>query len=88
MPHARIKSIDTSKAEALPGVVAVVTHKDVPDVRIGSIVFDLRFFAKEKVRYVGDLVAAVAAEDLETARRAVDLVKVDYEELPAVFDAE
>ena len=88
VPHARIKSIDTSAAEALPGVVAVVTHKDVPDVRIGSIVFDLRFFAKEKVRYVGDLVAAVAAEDLETARRAVDLVKVDYEELPAVFDAE
>jgi carbon-monoxide dehydrogenase large subunit len=57
-------------------------------VRIGEIVMDQRIFAKEKVRYVGDIVAAVAAEDLETARQAVRLVKVEYEELPAVFDAE
>jgi carbon-monoxide dehydrogenase large subunit len=88
LAHARILSIDTSEAEALPGVVAVVTHKDVPDVRIGEIVMDQRIFAKEKVRYVGDIVAAVAAEDLETARQAVRRVKVEYEELPAVFDAE
>ncbi|MFQ5915373.1 MAG: xanthine dehydrogenase family protein molybdopterin-binding subunit [Nitrospinota bacterium] len=88
VPHARIKSIDTSKAEALPGVAAIVTHKDVPDVRIGEIVMDQRLFAKEKVRYVGDIVAAVAAEDLESAQRAVGLVKVEYEELPAVLSAE
>ena len=88
LAHARIKSIDTSKAEALPGVVAVATHEDVPDTRIGEVVMDQRIFAKEKVRYVGDIVAAVAAEDLETANRAVELVKVDYEELPAVFTVE
>lgn len=88
LAHARIISIDTSVAEALPGVVAVVTHADVPDARVGEVVMDQRLFAKEKVRYVGDIVAGVAAEDLETARLAVELVQVEYEELPPVFSAE
>lgn len=88
LAHARIKSIDTSAAEALPGVAGVVTHADVPDTRVGEVVMDQRLFAKEKVRYVGDIVAAVAAEDLETAKRAVELVQVEYEELPAVVSAE
>ena len=66
LAHARVISIDTSAAEALPGVVAVITHADVPDTRVGEVVMDQRLFAKEKVRYVGDIVAGVAAEDLET----------------------
>ncbi len=88
--HARIKSIDTSKAEALPGVVAVLTARDVPAVKYGvsPARYDENLFAVDKVRYVGDEVAAVAAEDLETALAAVDLIEVEYETLPAVFTVE
>lgn len=87
-PHARIRRIDTSRAEALPGVVAVATHRDVPDLRWGELVQDQRVFAKEKVTWVGDPVAIVAAVDVETATRAAGLVEVDYEPIPAVFDPE
>ncbi len=87
-PHARIRRIDTSRAEGLPGVVAVATHRDVPDLRWGELVQDQRVFAKETVTWVGDPVAIVAAVDLETATRAAALVEVDYEPLPAVFDPE
>lgn len=87
-PHARIGRIDTSRAEALPGVAAVCTHRDVPDLRWGELVQDQRVFAKEKVTWVGDPVAIVAARDPETAARAAALVDVDYEPLPAVFDPE
>ena len=85
-PHARIHSIRTEKAERLPGVKAVVTWKDAPDVMVGMYQNDWRAFAKEKVRYLGDVVAAVAAIDEETALEALDLIEVDYEELPAIFD--
>lgn len=90
-PHARAKilNIDTSKAEALQGVEAVITHKDVPKDR---------FEAKEgnegltilgdEVRYVGDAVAAVAAVDQNVAEEALQLIKVDYEVLPALFEPE
>lgn len=88
LPHARIKSIDTSAAASLPGVIAVITAKDAPGIKFGHNVPDELIFADDKVRYIGDEVAAVAAVDLDTAREAAELIKVDYEELPAVFELE
>lgn len=89
MAHARIVSIDTSKARRLPGVKAVVTAEEAGLTRYGvsPARYDETLFCHDKVRYVGDEVAAVAAVDLETALEAVSLIQVDYEELPAVFDA-
>ena len=84
--HANIKKIDTSNAEALPGVRAVLTGSDCPDTHFGLDVADSTILAKEKVRYVGDEVAAVAAVDIKTAEKALDLIEVDYELLPEVFD--
>jgi 4-hydroxybenzoyl-CoA reductase alpha subunit len=86
--HARILRIDTSEAERLPGVKAVITHKDVPVKKYGVSPArrDENIFCIDKVRHVGDKVAAVAAIDEETAYRALKLIKVDYEILPAVFD--
>jgi CO/xanthine dehydrogenase Mo-binding subunit len=86
--HARIRSIDTSRARRLPGVWAVVTAEDTPKRHWGAFVRDMPILAIDKVRYVGEEVAAVAAVDLETARRAVSLIEVDYEELEAIFDPE
>ncbi|MBI2089843.1 MAG: xanthine dehydrogenase family protein [Deltaproteobacteria bacterium] len=86
LPHARILRIDTSKARALPGVLAVITAEDIPDVLIGRSIYDMPVLAKDRVRFVGEKVAAVAAEDREAAEEAVGLIEVDYEELPAVFD--
>ncbi len=86
--HARIVRIDTSRARALPGVFAVLTHEDVPDVRYGGMVQDRRLFAKEKVRFEGDIVAGVAALTPELAQEAADLIEVEYEPLPAVTDWE
>ncbi len=86
--HARILSVDTSRAEALEGVKAVLTAADVPDTFYGvsPARYDEQVLAKDKVRYVGDEVAAVAAVDEETALRALELIDVEYEVLPAVFD--
>ena len=84
--HARIKNIDTRKAEKLPGVKAVVTARDFPPVKFGRFIQDEAYFARTKVRLVGDKVAAVAAVDEETAEEALRLIKVDYEVLPAVID--
>jgi CO/xanthine dehydrogenase Mo-binding subunit len=88
--HARIKNIDTSKAERLPGVKAVLTAKNTPDIPFGvsPARYDETVLAIDTVRYVGDEVAAVAAVDLETAHQALALIDVDYEELPAVLDAD
>ena len=93
--HAKIKKIDTSKAEALPGVKAVVTYKNSPRIPYNS---SMRFYEHkipeteylfdDTVRFVGDRVAAVAAESLEIAEKAVRLIEVEYKELPAVFDPE
>ena len=82
--HARIKSIDTGRAEKLPGVAAVITGKDVPDILYGvsPARYDEYILAKDKVRHVGDEVAAVAAVDEATAIAALKLIKVDYEILP------
>jgi 4-hydroxybenzoyl-CoA reductase subunit alpha len=88
VPHGLIKNVDTSKAEALPGVLCVLTGKEVTDVKFGvsPARYDEHILAKDRVRYVGDEVAAVCAESEETAERAVALIEVEYEELPAVFD--
>lgn len=93
--HAKIINIDTTEAEKLEGVRAVITYKDCPQNRYNRImrwskdelpatelIFD------QYVRYVGDKVAAVAADTIEIAKKAIQLIKVEYEELPAVFDPE
>ncbi len=86
--HGRIKRIDVSKAKALPGVLAVITGEDVPDTMYGvsPARYDEYVLAKDTVRHVGDEVAAVAAVDERTAEKALSLIEVDYEELPAVLD--
>src|SRR5215510_1595345 len=84
--HARITRIDASKARALPGVIAVVTHEDVPDVLYGGMVKDRRLFARDTVRFEGDIVAGVAATTAEIARAAAALVEVDLEPLEVVTD--
>lgn len=90
-PHARILNIDTSKAEKMVGVKAVITGKDSLGKKIGiwrrfPELCDEEILAREKVRYIGDPVAAVAAVDEDTAEAALDLIEVEYEPLPAVFD--
>jgi CO/xanthine dehydrogenase Mo-binding subunit len=84
--HARIVELDTSVAERLPGVKAIATAKDAPDNINGLIIPDQPVFADEKVRYRGEIVALVAAETEEIAQEAVELIKIKYEPLPAVFD--
>jgi CO/xanthine dehydrogenase Mo-binding subunit/aerobic-type carbon monoxide dehydrogenase small subunit (CoxS/CutS family) len=87
--HARITSINTSAATAIDGVEAVITSADVPgEDGFGVFVNDQPIMAREKVRYVGEAIAAVAAESPLAAKRALSAIKVDYELLPAVFDAE
>ncbi|HWP28453.1 MAG TPA: xanthine dehydrogenase family protein molybdopterin-binding subunit [Chloroflexota bacterium] len=90
LPHARILRVDATRALALPGVVTVLTRDDLTDGRLfpyyGAAIKDQPIVAIDKARHVGDVVAAVVAEDAETAAAAVELVDVTYEELPAVFD--
>ena len=86
--HARIVSVDASRARALPGVLAVLTHEDVPDVLYGDLVQDRRLFARDYVRFEGDVVAAVAALTPEIAAEAAAAVEVEYEPLPALSDIE
>ncbi|MBW2298106.1 MAG: xanthine dehydrogenase family protein molybdopterin-binding subunit [Deltaproteobacteria bacterium] len=83
--HARIKRIDTTRAKKLPGVRAVLTGYDIPDVRVGFIK-DQTVLKKDVVRQFRDEVAAVAATSPEIAREALDLIEVEYEELPGLFD--
>ncbi|MDE0030770.1 MAG: xanthine dehydrogenase family protein molybdopterin-binding subunit [Deltaproteobacteria bacterium] len=87
-PHARLVSVDVSKAAALPGVIAVVTRDDLEGLNpyYGAVVEDQPVLAIDRVRCVGDIVAAVAAEEREIAEEAVELIEVEYEPLPAVFD--
>ena len=92
-PHARILHVDTEKARRLRGVKAVITGQDVPKVKFGVFAhlphtLDLSALAFDKVRYIGDEVAAVAAADEWIAEEALRLISVEYEELPAVFDPE
>ncbi len=85
-PHAIIKNIDTSRAKALTGVKAVVTYADTPAIKFGPRSEDWTIFAGEKARFHGDEVAAVAAIDEDTAEEALELIEVEYEELPFVTD--
>ena len=88
VPHARILSIDTSAARALDGVHAVLTHADVPGSNLhGLVISDWPVLCADKVRYAGDAIAIVAADSQETAAAAVDLIEVEYEELPVVSNA-
>jgi 4-hydroxybenzoyl-CoA reductase alpha subunit len=93
LPHALIKHIDVSRAAALPGVKLVITGEDTPKVKYGN----WRLFpetqdeyplAVDKVRFIGDEIAAVAAIDSDTAEEATELIRVEYEELPGVFDVD
>jgi len=87
-PHARIVSIDTSAAKKVPGVHAVITAQDIGLKLMGRWIYDWPVLAYERVRYVGERVAGVAAETPEAAEEAVNLIDVEWEELPAVFDSE
>ena len=85
--HARIVGIDTSKAEQYPGVRAIITGKDFPDIPYGSGALKDRYImARNEVYYIGEPIAAVAADDEVTAQEAVELIEVQYEDLPTVID--
>ncbi|MCI0785092.1 MAG: xanthine dehydrogenase family protein molybdopterin-binding subunit [Chloroflexi bacterium] len=85
--HARILSIDTSRAEQLPGVRAIITGKDFPDLFFGSgAVKDRRIMARDEVFYIGEPVAAVAADDETTAQEALELIQVEYQDQERVVD--
>ncbi|HWP60417.1 MAG TPA: xanthine dehydrogenase family protein molybdopterin-binding subunit [Candidatus Acidoferrales bacterium] len=86
IPYGRIKRIDVSKALQVPGVKAVITGKDVAGLRIGRRIYDLPILADGVVRFIGERVAAVAAETEEAAERACDLIEVEYEEMEPLLD--
>ena len=87
-PHAKILSIDTSKAEQVAGVVRVLTGKDAPEKKYGAVIYDESVLPKRVVRAIDAPVAAVAAETVEAAEEAVALIEVQYEPLAAIFDPE
>ena len=84
--YGRIKSIDISKALKVPGVKAVITGKDVPGLRIGRCIYDTPVVADGVVRFIGEKVAAVAAETKSAAEQALDLIEVEYDELEPLLD--
>ncbi|HEY3306013.1 MAG TPA: xanthine dehydrogenase family protein molybdopterin-binding subunit [Candidatus Binatia bacterium] len=86
VPHARIKKIAIEKARELPGVRAVITGRDISGAKIGKKIIDMPVLAEDVVRFVGEKVAAVAAETEDIAAQAIDLIEVEYEDLPAVLD--
>jgi len=85
-PHAYIRNVDISKAEKVHGVRAIITGADVKGFLVGKQIRDMPVLCWDKVRFVGDRVAAVAAEIPDAAEEAVHLIDVEYEPLPAVFD--
>src|SRR4029434_8557954 len=78
--------IDTSGASKLPGVHAVLTGRDLAGMLVGRTLRDTPLLAQDKVRFVGEKVAAVVADDVDTAEEALTLIEVEYDELPAIFD--
>ncbi len=95
--HARILSIDTSKARSLPGVKAVISYEDTPKIpwnsagfppSPGAVLMEDQYILSDKARYMGDPIAAVAAVDEDTAERALELIEVEYEVLPPAMDVE
>ncbi len=88
-PSARIKAVRTEKALAYPGVAATITARDVPGSNlVGGIIADQQVMAKDRVRYMGDVIAMVAAESADAAREATSLIEVDYELLKPIFSPE
>jgi carbon-monoxide dehydrogenase large subunit len=85
-PHARILNVDSDRARRLPGVKAIVTAADFDWRLIGAVLQDMPVLARDRVRYVGEDIVAVAAIDADTAEEAIHLIDMEYEELPAVFD--
>nr|NIO09848.1 molybdopterin-dependent oxidoreductase [Deltaproteobacteria bacterium] len=85
-PHARVLNVDTSRAAKLAGVKAIVTGKEVSSRLEGCALLDKPVLAQERVRYIGEKVVAVAATSREDLEEALELIQVEYEELPAVFD--
>ena len=86
-PRARITKLDVSLAEAMPGVVAVVTYRDLPDkTHYGILVKDQQIFAMDEVFYIGDIIALVAAETAEIAEQAVKAIEIEYEPLPGIYN--
>jgi CO/xanthine dehydrogenase Mo-binding subunit len=86
MPHARLVKVDASKARSMPGVHAVITAEDIPDRRWGRALEDMPVLARGKVRFIGEPIAAVAADDPDIAEAAALAIEVEYDELPAMFD--
>ena len=87
LAHAKIKRVDVSKAVAAPGVHVVMTGEDFGGARIGKKIVDMPVLAEGVVRFMGEKVAAVAAETEEAAERAIELIDVEYEDLPVVTEA-
>ena len=88
-PHARIIGVHTEEAQKTQGVAAVITSKDIPGLKvIGEVMLDQYILADDKTRFLGDVVACVAAETPDIARAAARKIRVDYEPLPALFDTE
>lgn len=87
-PHAKILRIDTCKARALDGVKAVITAEQTPNILYGMYVYDRYIFARDRVRHIGEPIAAVAAVSKKIAMAAIKLIEVEYEDLPAVFSME
>ncbi len=86
IPYGRIRRIDTSKASQVPGVKAVITGQDVPGLRIGRCIYDTPVLADGVVRFIGEKVAAVAAETRLAAEQALELIEVEYEEIEPLLD--
>ncbi|MFQ5896274.1 MAG: xanthine dehydrogenase family protein molybdopterin-binding subunit, partial [Nitrospinota bacterium] len=86
LPHARIARVDCSRAMRVPGVRLILTGEDVPPARFGRTLKDQSCLATGRVRYLGDRVAAVAAEEEDALEEALSLIRVDYERLPELFD--
>ncbi|MGY4281131.1 CO/xanthine dehydrogenase Mo-binding subunit [Bradyrhizobium sp. LM2.7] len=86
--HALIKRIDSSRAAAIAGVRGIITAADIPQIRYGTAVRDTTVFATDRVLFMGHAIAAVAASSLEIAERAIEAIKVEYEDLPPLFDPE
>ncbi|MCL6489987.1 MAG: molybdopterin-dependent oxidoreductase, partial [Alicyclobacillus mali] len=88
-PHARIRHIDTSRAQQIPGVRAVLTWRDVPGLnRYGIVIQDQPVFCEDRIRYVGDVLAAVAADSRASLEQALAAIQVEYEPLPVVAQPE
>ena len=88
LPHAKIRRLDVSRARALPGIATVLTAEDAPRKRFGFGIQDEELFVRDKARYVGDVIAAVAATDEATADQALELIECDYETLPAALSVD